>query len=503
MSTSLFNVEVESSALACLIQYGSDIWGDFYLISDSDWSKVNRPLWSLIAQRLNQTPPASVAPIVLAETLRGFGVTIEGVDVYDYCLALTIRHAEKKDAPALARELKRLSVRRQLVEKAAAMQKDLISQPNATFDEMTGLVEKGLSSINTQYHRPEVEEIMGDSMVAKLEKDALTPLRVEDAGYLGPFRSINETIGPLCYRGSYTVVGSRSGGGKSSIGWFYQTYLAEKYNLPILHLDSAEMTIEELQWRAVCCLSEGKIPYAAVYRRQWTQNKEWTRLIRQELWPRVAKLKVYFKNTGGMSSYEKVSFIRRFHANKIGRDNHLLIHHDYLKGMESTNKVTSEWQAIGNYVNDFKSLITNDIQASGWDSVQLNKSGIVNGKKEGEIDDSEGAFSLSDRIIHQTTTAFGLRWKTSEELARELGAFGGLRLTPLKHRQLLGDRYEEMLRPVKLPSGRFVKSFFNIDTRGFWYSDKGTLGDMLKVLGQTAVPMGSTTTTTTPPHHGL
>jgi hypothetical protein len=391
----------------------------------------------------------------------------------------------------LARELRRITVRRQLVEKAHAVQKELIARPNASFSEMTGLVERTLSSVTTEYCRPEVEEIMGAGMIDKLERDAQKPLNADEAGYLGPLPSINASIGPLTYRGSYTVVGSRSGGGKSSIGWYYNTYLAERYDLPILHLDSAEMTIEELQWRAVCCLSQGKIPYWAIYRRQWTQNKEWSDLIRHHLWPRVAKLRVYFKNTGGMNSAERVSFIRRFSYNKVGKDNFFLIHNDYLKGVESMNGVTSEWQAIGNYVNDFKSLITNEVNAAGWDSVQLNRSGIVTGKKEVEIDDSEGTFSLSDRIIQQATHAFGLRWKSAEELAREMQLFGGLRLTPLKKRQLLGERFEEMLKPVRLDNGRYVGNYINLDTKGFWYSDKGSLVDMLKVLGKTQVPMGS------------
>lgn len=489
-SQSLYNVEVECHTLGALVQYGAEIWGDFYLVTSDDFSKVNRPIYELIKQQLDQTPPASVSPMTIAERAKGFGVSLEGgMEVVEYLDALRIRFVSKTDAPSLARELKRLAVRRQLVEKAHQAQRQLIENPNATFEQMAGIVEKTITSVTTEYYKPEVEQVMGDGMIAALEKQAETPLNADDAGFLGPFKSINETIGPLTYRGSYTVVGSRSGGGKSSLGWFYQTFLAEKYNLPILHLDSAEMTIEELQWRAVCCLSEGKIPYWAVYRRQWTANKEWARLIRTELWPRVAKLKVYFKNTGNMSSAERIAFIRRFYYNRVGRGNMLLIHNDYLKGVESMNQKTQEYQAIGNYVNDFKSLITNEIEAAGWDSVQLNRSGIVTGKKEGDVDDSEGAFSLSDRIIQQSTHSFGLRYKVPEELAREHQQFGGLRLTPLKKRQLLGDRYEEMLKPVKLDNGRFTQNYINLDTKGFWYKDYGSLVDMQRALGKAPISM--------------
>jgi len=488
--TALYNLEIEHSALAALLQHPKT-WGDFYLIGRDDFSKLNQPLWDLISAQLSVSPQGSVAPLILAEKMKSYGTaTIDSVDVYDLLSGLTLRFVEEKDAPHLARELKRLTVRRQLVDKMDVARKELIARPAASFEEMTGLVEKQLSSVTTEYHKPDVEEVMGEGMITEIEYRADNPLTAETSGFLGPFPSINKTFAALTYRGSYTVVGSRSGGGKSSLGWYYQTYLAEKYDLPILHLDAAEMTIEELRWRAVCCLSEGKIPYWAVQRGEWRKNKEWTHLIQDKLWPRVRKIRVFFKNVGSMKPSERIAFIRRMYYQKVGRGNHLLIHDDYLKGMDSFNRNQQEYQAIGNYVNDQKSLITNEIDASIWTSVQQNRSGIITGKKEADLDDSEGTFSISDRILQQSTHSFSLRYKVAEELARENSMFGNLVLKPLKKRQLLGEKYKDMLLPVKLPNGRFVANAVNLDTVDFWYSDKGTLKEMLAVLGQGAVDMG-------------
>ena len=169
----------------------------------------------------------------------------------------------------------------------------------------------------------------------------------------------------------------------------------------------------------------------------------------------------------------------------------MLIHDDYLKGVESTSRNTAEHQAMGFYVGDQKSLITDEIIGSVWTSVQKNQSGISNGKKEEEINDGEGTFSLSDRIFQQSTHSFNMRFKVETELARESGAFGNLRLGLIKKRQLLGRRYKEALTMVKTPEGHYRSDYFNLESRGFHYRDCGTYREMLQALGKTKVDMAN------------
>lgn len=489
---SLYNPEIECNGLSILMRAGPEVWGDFHLTDAADWSEPHRMLWDIINLQLSQTPPGSLDPLLLAEKLKGNGKTqlMGGFDIYEYLVGLTNRFVDKAKAGEYARELKRLRVRRDLIVETEATKRKLIESPNASFEEMTGLVEKGLTAVTTAYHKTETTEVMGN-IIEVVEKRAASPLKAEDIGFLGPFRSINETIGPLAYRGAYVCVGARSAAGKSSLGWYHQTYLLEKYpQLQLLHLDAAEMTFEELAWRAVCCLSKGVIPYHAVYSGEWANNPAWVKLVRGELWPRVMKMKdrMHFKNVGPMSPKERISFMRRFYHNKVGRDNHLLIHDDYLKGVESMNQRTAEHQAMGFYVGDQKTLITEEIDASIWTSVQKNQSGISNGKKPDEINDGEGTFSLSDRIFQQTTHSFSMRFKTDVELAKEMARFGNIRLNIIKKRQLLGKRYRELLKPVKMGSS-FVPNYVNLNTEGFWYEDRGLLSEMVETLGLAAVDM--------------
>jgi replicative DNA helicase len=494
-STSLYQPDVESQALALLLKHGPEVWGEFHLIDRQEWSPAHRPLWDILSLQLSSVPQGSLDPLLLSNKLSSMGIaSLEGgFAPFDYLEGLTNRYVEPKQAPHYARELKRLRVRRDLLGKLDAARKELIAKPGATFEEMTGMVEQELTSVTTAYHKPEVTEVWGN-LIETVEHRMANPLKPEEIGFLGPFKSINETIGPLSYHGSYVVVGARSAVGKSSLGWFYNTFLLEKYpQLHLLHLDAAEMTFEELCWRAVCALSEGQISFRDVFTGECGKNPKQAKLIRDQLWPRVMKMKgrMSFKNVGNMSPAEKIAFQRRYYYNKVGRGNHLLIHDDYLKGVESTHKNSAEHQAIGYYVGDQKTLITDEIIASLWTSVQKNQSGISNGKKEEEVNDGEGTFALSDRIFTQSTHSFAMRFKLEVELARELNAFGNIKLGCIKKRQLLGKRYMELLTPVKNDKGGLTAEYFNLESRGFHYRDMGTYREMLAALGKTKVDLAT------------
>jgi len=156
--------------------------------------------------------------------------------------------------------------------------------------------------------------------------------------------------------------------------------------------------------------------------------------------------------------------------------------------MGSLGKMESEHKMIGDFVNDFKSLITEEIHASVWAGVQNNRSGItIPGQKEDHAE-HDGQMGLSDRIIQQSTHGFILRYKTPEELAAQKNKFGNIKLVCVKKRKLTGPRYMDLLYPVKTASG-FANNYFNLDSKGFGYTDKGTLKDMLASLGHTAIDL--------------
>lgn len=487
----LFNVEVEANAAALLLVNGKEIWGEFHLNDRLDWSPAYRPIWDQLKLALDSTPQLTLDPLLLSERMRASGIaTLEGdFEILPFIEGLTNRFVDKARAGEYARELKRLRVRRELIAETDATKRKLVESPNASFDEMTALVEKGLSSVTTSYYQGEqFENVFGAEFIRVHEERAANPLKAEDMGWMGPFPIINRTLGALAAPGLFITIGARTGNQKSALGFFYNVYLAEKHNLPVLLLDCGEMTIARIRDRAACALSMGRVPLWAVKSGEWKQNKEWRAIMEDDVYPRVTKLRVEYVNIGYLTPKEKVSLIRRYYYNKIGRGNPVAILDDYLKGVEAIGKNSAEYQAVGYYVNDIKNLITQEIPASFWTSVQNNRSGSYQGKKAADIMDSEDQMGLSDRIIQQSDWGFILRFKVPEEMAKEKGLFGNMKLTPVKTREALGKEYEKALRPIKVGS-RFASNFYHLESKTFSFVEKGDLRSSLEVLGEAAIDM--------------
>lgn len=490
-ATSLYNLDTEQNCLSVLLQF-PDTFGDFHIISRTDFSEAYQVLWDIISKRLVLNPPGSVTPLLLAEEMRSIGASLKGgFDPYEVLNGLAIRFIQKSDAAGLARELKRYTVRRQLVEKLEATKRELVMTPGASFDQMTTLVEKSLSSIDTTYYKPKVAELFS-TLEYNIEKRADNPVNPDEQLYQGPLPSINRTIGPLIFPAAFTCTIARTSTGKSAFSFFYCVHVAERYNLPLLWIDAGEMTLEQLQMRAVSCLSGGKVPLWMVRTGEWRKHSWMVKLIRGELWPRVKKLRMFYHNTAGMNPKEKVSFVRRFHYNQVSREEFLIVCEDYLKGVEALGRDRAEYQNVGYYVSDMKSLVTNELNAGYWSTLQSNRGGISKGKKVEEMQDNEGSASLSDRISWECTNMFFMRFKEPVELAKEMKLFGNVALKPTKVREGYGREYEKILLPIKLPNGSFTTDYFHISMTNFHYIDKGLHSEAMEVMGQGAVNLGNT-----------
>ena len=455
-------------------------------MDQSDFNSFRKTVFSVLKGQLDSIPQGSVNPVMLVEKLSSLGVSdFDGVKPIDYLNGLaTIFPINTSKGLDVVKELKKWTVRRELVDKCDEAKAKLVSPqtPQKPIDEIVGIVDKALSDIGTKYYQSETDGLF-DDIIEIVEDRGNNPINPEEMGFMGPFASINRTIGSCSYPGAFTVIAARAKAGKSTISFFYNVFLAEKYNLPVLHLDAAEMTKEQLQMRAVCCLSAGRIPLWAVKSGEWRKNKEWVQIIRDDIWPRVKKIKFYYKNIGEMNKDDFVSYILRFYYKNVGRDNHLLINWDYIKGVEAIGKQSQEYQAVGYMVNALKHVITEEIEASVMAGVQTNRSGTVTGKQDKDINDSEDVISLSDRISQMATNLFILRFKTPEMLSQENNNFGNMILKSVLERELLGKHYEELLVPVKMPDGRMVKNYFNLQSTNFHYKDLGTLAEMNRRLG--------------------
>lgn len=484
---SLYKPDIEQHFLGLLLNM-PELWPDVSFITREDFQDVRQHLFDVIKQQLDSNQ--SVIPIILTDKLKSYGQATTGtVDTLTYLEGLQRRGklVDKKELGQLAKVLKKATIKRQLIKACHTAAKQV--EEAEELEEMTNAVTQTISGVTTEYYKGGDTEDLFASMEANIE--AKGNQEKEDLGYVGVLPAIDKTLGPLYFRGSFTNIGSRSGGGKSAFGFHYTVHTAELHDLPILWLDAGEMTPEQLQFRAACCFSQGRIPLWAVRGNGWRKNKEWTDIMRGDIFPRVRKLagRFQYKNVSGLTAKEKVAFMRRYHHNKVGRGNFLLIVDDYLKGMENMNKESKEYQTVGYYTSDVKSLVTNEIEAGFMTFTQLNRFGATKGKKASDIIDSDSSMSLSDRIKDNCTANLLMRYKVVEELAKEKNRFGNVLVKALKIREGLGREYEAFARPIKLASGGFAEDYFNLDYHGFHYRDMGLFSEALRTLGHTAIDL--------------
>lgn len=265
----------------------------------------------------------------------------------------------------------------------------------------------------------------------------------------------------------------------TSFSMYHQVWTAEKYNLPLLWLDFGEMSPRELQFRSICMLTQGKVPHWAIETGEWRKNKEWTLIVRNQ-WDRVKQIKFYYHDISNMNGIEIISFIRRFSYNKIGRGNPFITVYDYFKPFDTHDFNKPEWKQMGHFLQDIKSFIVNELPIPIWGAIQLNRLGITTNKTSDQIDDSENAIGLSDRITQQSSHALILRFKTMDEIAIEDNRFGNMKLFAVKHRHL-GRDFMSAIKPVKIGK-KFMKNHINLEGGSFYYEDRGDLNQAAAVM---------------------
>ncbi len=483
----LHSIVLERHVLGSLFKYPqllSDVDG---YISESEFCHdFHRVLYSCLKLLINQNKGKKVDSVLVANHIANLNLkTHDDIDPPSYIDIISKTLITEEAAKTAFAELVKLRICRDLCKTADEIKKfvthnkdknanEVVFGADQIYNEKVGLSVINDGPINIYLNLKE--------KVDNVAKNPPDPNKF----LFGPFETVNRIYGSLLRPSSINLIGARTAAGKTQLGMFYLNYVAEKYNLPILHLDCCEMTIEDLQMRSVCMLTKGKVSLHHIENGTWVKYPEMVKLI-QPIWDRVARTQLFYKDIGHLKPSEIINYIRRFYYKYCGRDfdpQHrkvkLLIHYDYLKPFEF-NPLIKEYAEMGNFVHAMKSLLNNEINAALWVSLQTNRLGITNNKNSTQIDQSEGSFGISDRIIQQSTHAWLLRPKLTDEIAAQGTRFGNVVFDCLKKRYL-GLEYEKALKPVKIGKGQYRANYINLQNSSFYFEDKGDLNSMMESL---------------------
>ena len=486
----IFSLDLERQLLAGIIKYPHKYSDISTLTTSEDFycedSVVHKTIFNTLVQAVENGEDVNEA--TLAHRVLSLGISFEdNISIGDYINSLSLIKIGENSILNVAKELKKLTVRRQLSSCGEAISKTMYKLDSS--ESFNDIVAKADKLYNGQINLYDVgdrkPENIFEEMKEWIEFRGENP--IEEFGMMGPHKRTNELYGSLLRPGNITVVCARAGVGKTQFCMDFATKVSADYGVPVLHFDNGEMSKEELIVRQCAALS--KIPVHLLETGLWRQaGNDIVKKVRQ-VWNKVKDMKFFYYNVAGMSSEDMINLLKRFYFSEVGRGKQIIFSFDYIKTTsESNDKNRSEWELVGNMVQRFKDCIHRDIKFDGEPvismvtSVQSNRQGIVNNRRAENIVDDESIFSLSDRIIQFASHAFILRKKTEDEMEQEPN-FGTHKFKCVKYRHL-GQDVDGAINPIRMPDGSLQQNYIHLDFNNFHISEKGDLRDLVRYLNQ-------------------
>ena len=359
----IYSYDCEQQFLSGLIKFPEVYPEVAHYISEEDFfseaSQVNKTIFCVLRQSLENTE--TVDEIVLAERVKSLGIDFEdNINIADYIKALSMRKTSENSVITSAKELKKLCVKRVLCQSSSDIIDQIKSLPNTAsysdiVDTADSIYNKNINVFQEESDNP--ENIFSD-MKDIMEERGENP--IEEFGFMGPHKSINNLYGSLLKPGNITVVVARSGVGKTQFCMDFCTKTSSKHNnVPVLHLDNGEMSKEEIMNRQ--CAAMTGVPLHLVQTGKWRNaGKDIVNQMREGL-EKIDALQFYYYNVGGMSVDNMINLVRRFYYSKVGRGNRMILNFDYIKTTFENFSSKTEWQVVGEMVDKFKRLVMKDI----------------------------------------------------------------------------------------------------------------------------------------------
>jgi replicative DNA helicase len=491
MSTkSLYSIEIELSILATLLQY-PETYVEIPFINSKDFSRQNSSIYAVISNIIeNKGVPDE---IIVAEKLKALGITLDGLEVGDFCSALKIRPIDKRNMVSLGKELKKKTLVRTIYNNAAQVQKEVLENQDKSAADLIGITDKYLGeslisltseervATNLLEEIPEIIEELGS------DEDLSTLIN-------SPYKTWNDVIGPF-RQGQIYLWAARQGSRKSTLLLDIARKLPEvnpqNEDLCILYLDT-EMDKRDAAVRYIAA-SIG-CPSFLIDSRKWKYDSYWAPRIKGEL-ERIIGLKqknIYFESIANMGTSEMEKFIRKWKLTQCGRMRNSVIIYDYFKLNNADKK---ELGNEGEHSQGYKKCeVIKDLaewtKSPVLSALQQNRSGDIL-SKDGPSDNSSSN-SISDRIGWLVAVLAILRNRTPDEFT--LDSVKGL-LAPTNKMIFLKTRYlwehgPDFLKYVSIKENGKIKNipnFMNFNIDGFNVTDQGTYDQWLTRIGKIAV----------------
>jgi replicative DNA helicase len=425
MKEKLQNLAIERAVLAGLCQYGSDVEVfsqlDF-LETDYFTHEVNQILFSCVKEIVKQQQ--NIEYLTIFSTAEKLGVfdLINNKEEMAFIRSIFNFPIDKDNLPSHVTTLAKLKLARdiKITLKICSDKIEKISG-HEEIEDIINIVEAPIMEITSSAYKEQNNNtvLIGDNIDEYVDYLIDNP-----SDYLGiptGFPRLDEAMGGGLRRKSVTLIGARTGVGKSVISTNVAKYISEVYNIPALYLDT-EMDLGDQRNRMLANISNVKINDIAkgTFARKLSDKEKVIKAAGL-----ISKIPYHYNSIAGQPFDNVLNIIKRWIHQHVGFDENgrtkdCVVIYDYFKLMSSAglSAAMQEYQALGFQItkmNDF--CIKYDIPCLSF--VQLNR---------------EEEIAQSDRLQWLASTVAKFQVKSDEELADDGPENGNRKFVIIKAR---------------------------------------------------------------------
>jgi replicative DNA helicase len=466
----LTSVKSERHYLSGLVKFPKVLYETELFISELDFSnKLHETIFLVTKQEI--LAGNAFDKISLAQKIKNLNISFrDEVDIFSYIDNLYSSQINEAGTMASAKELAKLTVRRDIYKSSQHVQDFVLKCGDKTVSEIiahSDLIYNEKIKTFTTDENPADLFIDAENLVNERAANPLTEIGLKTG-----FKLFDDSFGGL--RIGVTAICGRAKHNKSTflsnIAW---GGILNQPELKVLYLDS-EMKKDISQFRAMSAFSQ--VPMWWLETGKWIHSPEYAPKIKK-IKEKTDKLKGrLFHYYIGNKPVEHVNLvIRKWYFSKVGRGNPALIIYDYIKiGNEKLSNFNAEHQELGRKINLLNET-SQYLDVPVVSAMQLNRSAITDNRED------ESAISMTDRLTWFANGVYILRKKRPDEIAEDGIQFGTHKLIEVVTRFQGKDGGNFDLVKVSETNGRatYKHNFINYQFDNFLFSEKGNLRNII------------------------
>ncbi|NJO61253.1 MAG: hypothetical protein HC836_24270 [Richelia sp. RM2_1_2] len=274
--------EIECNCVAALLKYG-DLYPEIvHFINENDFdSNLNKTIFVFLKKNLMKGEENDIYSLNSSILSSKINFREYDGELMDYLNAIQMRPITKAAGLKAFKILKRLSVKKLCINSLKEAARNIKCLDND--QPLIKILETLDKTIyNQRFIFDNQDEFVNLTKDIEYILEDRRKNNKEETGFMLPtFPKVNELYGSLLRPGNITIIGARTGVGKTSLGLFTLSQVVAQYGVPMLHLDTGEMTEDEIRDRLVVMLTEGQIPLYDIETGKFGRNKDYINIIRK------------------------------------------------------------------------------------------------------------------------------------------------------------------------------------------------------------------------------